>query len=126
MTTKKTSKKTATKKTPTKPRAKKLPVAASPPDIYARQGDVVIRQQVITGELTPATDLIVAGASSHPHTIRGTCLHRRDGRATLVRIEKSTTIDHAGRHKPIPMPAGDYHLSPLRERGDRSDRAVED
>jgi hypothetical protein len=95
-------------------------------EIFARQGDVVIRQQAATGELVPATDLVVAGASSHPHTIVGPCLHRREGRTTIVRLAADTTIAHAGRHQPIPLPAGDYRLSPLRERGDDGDRAVED
>ena len=95
-------------------------------EIYARQGDVVIRQQSATGELTPATDLVVAGASSHPHTIVGPCLYRRDGRTTLVRLATATTIEHAGRHPPIALLAGDYSLTPLRERGDDGDRAVED
>lgn len=95
-------------------------------EIYARQGDVVIRQQPATGELTPAIGLVVAGASSHPHTIVGPCLHRREGRRTVVRLAVPTTIEHAGRHTPISLPAGDYELTPLRERGDDGDRAVED
>jgi hypothetical protein len=94
--------------------------------IYARQGDVVIQQQPASGDLAPMTDLVVAGALSHPHTIRGMCLYRRSGRTTIVRVLADTTIEHAGRHKPIPLPAGDYLLTPLRERGDQSDRAVED
>jgi len=95
-------------------------------EIFARQGDVVIRQEPATGELALEADLVVAGASSHPHTIAGPCMHRREGRTTIVRLAAPSTIAHAGRHQPIPLPAGDYRLSPLRERGDNNDRAVED
>ena len=94
--------------------------------IYARHGDVVIRQQSVDGELATATDLVIAGSSSSPHTILGACHYRQEGQETLVRIAKDTTIEHAGRHKPIPLPAGDYVFSALRERGDKSDRKVED
>ena len=94
--------------------------------IYARQGDVVIRQAEITGDLIPAVDLVVAGASSSPHTLVGKCEYRIDGRVTYVRVAAETTLTHAGRHLPVPMPAGDYVLTSLRERGDKFDRAVED
>ena len=41
-------------------------------------------------------------------------------------LATATTIEHAGRHPPIALLAGDYSLTPLRERGDDGDRAVED
>jgi hypothetical protein len=94
--------------------------------IFARHGDVVIRQQPVTGELAPATDLVIAGSSSSPHTVRGACQYRLDGQVTSVRLAADTVIEHAGRHKPIPLPAGDYQFSALRERGDKDDRKVED
>jgi hypothetical protein len=71
-------------------------------------------------------DLVVAGAHSHPHTVAGACLYRVAGRATHVRVLTATSLTHAGRHLPVPLPPGDYRMSPLRERGDESDRAVED
>jgi hypothetical protein len=94
--------------------------------IYARQGDVVIRQTQIMGDLISAVDLVVAGASSSPHTLVGKCGYRIDGPVTYVRVAAETTLAHAGRHLPVPMPAGDYALTSLRERGDKFDRAVED
>jgi hypothetical protein len=95
-------------------------------EIFARQGDVVIRKTRLVGELDDATDLVVAGASSHPHTIRGACKFKRDGNITVVRVPDDTTIEHAGRHQSISLPAGDYELTSLRERGDEYDRQVED
>ena len=94
--------------------------------VYARQGDVVIRRTQIMGDLTPAVNLVVAGASSSPHTLVGECGYRIDGAMTYVRVAAGTTLTHAGRHLAVPMPAGDYVLTSLRERGDNSDRAVED
>lgn len=94
--------------------------------IYARQGDVIIREHAISDKnLTPTIDLVVAGASTHPHTILGPCEFVRDERATLVRISSPTTLVHSGQHRPVPL-IGDYHLSVLRERGDKFDRQVED
>ena len=95
--------------------------------IYARQGDVVIRKAPI-GDVTlaPATDLVVAGSTSAAHTIVGQCGYATSGRDTIVRIATDTTLSHAGRHLPISLPAGEYRFSPLRERGDATDRSVED
>ena len=94
--------------------------------LFARQGDVVIDRRAVTGELTAATDLVVAGGASHPHTIVGPCLTRAEGGVTLVRLASDTELSHAGGHRPVRLPAGDYHLWTLRERGDLSDRQVED
>ena len=95
-------------------------------DVFGRQGDVVIRKQQISGELEAAEGLVVTGASSHPHVIAGRCLFRRDGRTVFVRVEVATNMTHAGQHKPVSLPPGDYACSPLRERGGVGDRAVED
>lgn len=94
--------------------------------IYARQGDVIIRQTQIMGDLIPAVDLVVAGATSSPHVLAGKCGYRIVGNMTFVRVAAETTLAHAGRHLPVPLPAGDYVFAPLRERGDKFDRTVGD
>ena len=98
-------------------------------NLYARQGDLVIDKLAspITGELLPARNVILAGDhSGHTHTLKGKCLLRTEGRRHFVRIEKKTRIEHAGDHNTIELAPGDYELRPLRERGDASDRAVDD
>lgn len=102
-------------------------------NIFARQGDLVIEKlsAPITGELERTTRVVFAGDSSgHPHFIASASAARirREGRATLVRLEASATLEHgrAGGHRAIEMPAGDYSIRPLRERGDGSDRSVQD
>ena len=94
--------------------------------IYARQGDLLIRQHKAEGELGEAVDRVVAGGSSHPHVVRGRCLCRSDESGTTLRVEQDTTIEHAGLHKPIALVRGDYLLSVLRERGGVGDREVKD
>src|SRR5271157_2971093 len=95
-------------------------------EVFGRQGDVVIRKQDVSGDLTATEGLVVAGASSHPHVIVGQCLFRRENRTTFVRVSVATEMTHAGQHKPILLTPGDYACSPLRERGDAGDRTVED
>lgn len=100
-----------------------------PTEIYARHGDLVIEKFPLnthSGDLDRATDYVVAGSHSSPHTIRGVCLQRRDGEQIRVRIPEDTQLVHADRHTVIPLPAGDYTIGPLRERGGEGDRAVED
>jgi hypothetical protein len=100
-------------------------------NIYARQGDLVIRKldAPASGELRPKTNIVFAGDSSgHPHTLRGNALMRRDGRKFFVRLAEPTVLEHgsAGGHKAVTLEAGDYEIGPKRERGDAGDRAVED
>jgi hypothetical protein len=102
-----------------------------PTAIYARQGDLVIDklQSPISGELEKAKQVTFAGDSSgHPHRIVGEVLLRKEGRRTLVRLSEPRTLEHgrAGGHKPVTLEAGDYAITPLRERGDAGDRSVED
>ena len=95
--------------------------------LYARQGDVVIQQEPTTvTDLIATTNLVIAGARSHPHAIVGPCLYRRDGNATLVRVEAATTMRHSGLHPTVALEPGDYVIRSLRERGDKDDRQVED
>jgi len=91
-------------------------------------GDQVIRKlsNPIKGDLDPATDLVIAGSHSSPHTIRGNVLTRSESDVRFVRVESDTVIDHADRHKTVQLPAGDYVIYPQRERGGDGDRAVED
>jgi hypothetical protein len=97
-------------------------------DIFALQGDQVIRQlsQPIAGQLAPAKLLVIAGSHSAPHTIRGTVYTRMEGDLRLVRVKKATVIEHTGRHRPTMLPKGDYSIGTQRERGGDGDRAVED
>lgn len=94
--------------------------------LYGRQGDLVFDSVPLTGEFRLEQDLVLAGRDSAPHTVRGTVLARREGLVTFLRVEKSVTVEHAGRHKPITLEPGDYEVRPLRERGSGEDRAVED
>jgi hypothetical protein len=99
-------------------------------NIFARHGDLVIEKTTITDALEPATDLVLAGGSSgHPHTLRGWCLHRRDGdNRTFVRLDVARTLEHgrADGHQDIALPPGDYEIRRLRERNAGTDRNVED
>jgi len=104
-------------------------------EIYARQGDLVIeRVTSIRGELTEMKGITFAGDSSgHPHSIAGKVLARREGRSTLVKVTSNREITHGrpGGHKTVVLKGsakkpGYYSVRPLRERGDGSDRAVED
>lgn len=103
---------------------------------YARQGDLVFNRlpgelQVLSRlpddkELKPASGLVLSGTDSDPHTVAGLALVHRDGRGIFLRGPETTEVAHAGRHLAISLEAGDYEVYPLRERGDRDDRAVED
>jgi hypothetical protein len=99
--------------------------------IYARQGDLVIDKLAapISGDMERTRRIVFAGDSSgHPHTLLAPALMRRDGLRTFVRLSKAAEITHGkpDGHKPVKLVAGDYEIRPLRERGDGSDRAVED
>lgn len=104
-------------------------------ELYARQGDLVIEKlPSIRGELTEMKGVVFAGDSSgHPHSMDGKVLGRREGRATLVKVTANREITHGkeGGHKTVVLKGsskkpGYYSVRPLRERGDGSDRAVED
>lgn len=98
--------------------------------IYARQGDLVIEKlEKITGALEPAKAVTFAGDSSgHPHALNGTCSVRREGRRTFIKVAARREITHGkpDGHKTVVLKPGAYVVRPLRERGDGSDRAVED
>jgi hypothetical protein len=94
-------------------------------ELYARHGDLVFErlESKPDSELKLVTDLVFAGDSSgRTHTLRGTCLARRDGRRTRIRLDAPAQIEHAGidGHKTLTLEAGDYEVRPLREVGDRS------
>jgi len=103
-------------------------------ELYARHGDLVIEklEKPIAGELSKGANIVFAGDSSgHPHTLMGAVLFRRDGRRTFVRVPEGKALElrhgKSTGHKTIKLEAGaDYEVRPLRERGDGSDRAVED
>jgi hypothetical protein len=91
-------------------------------NIYARQGDIVIDRlkKPTTETLEPKRDLVLAGGSSgHPHTLVGACLAKIEERRTLVRVAEPTRIEHAGQHKTVDLPAGDYEIRRKREEGER-------
>lgn len=96
-------------------------------EIYARQGDLVINKAATMPDgLEKQRGLVLAGATSSPHTVVGTVEAKRDGGSTFIRVTEATTVEHAGRHKPVKLAPGDYVVRPLRERGGEGDRAVED
>lgn len=98
--------------------------------IYARQGDLIIDRitEVLTEDTVKRHDVVFAGDSSgHRHRLLGDVLvSTTDPRR--FRLESPTEIIHekSDGHTSIPMPAGDYRIRPLRERGDAGDREVED
>lgn len=100
-------------------------------NLYARQGDLVIEKltSAIAGDLYPSRNVVFAGDSSgHRHVLRGAALTRSEGDRTLIRVAEPTVIEHekADGHKTVALDPGDYEIRSLRERGDGSDRAVED
>ena len=97
--------------------------------LYARHGDLVIEKKPVTGVLEKGKNIVFAGDSSgHPHTLIGSCQFRRDGLRTFIRLAKAARLEHgkADGHVTITLEAGEYEVRPLRERGDGSDRSVED
>lgn len=77
-------------------------------------------------ELKPARDIVIAGAKSSPHTIRGEILFAERNGGFFVRVMKSTSVDHSTRHNDIILTKGDHFAHPQRERGDGQDQAVAD
>jgi hypothetical protein len=100
--------------------------------IIALQGDQVIRAAAepfsaeVAKKLRPATNLVIAGSHSSPHTILGHVLTCMDGEMRQVRVGRATIIEHADRHLTTRLAAGDYEIYPQRERGGDGDRAVAD
>lgn len=99
--------------------------------IFARQGDLVIdeRPAGTTGEWTPARDVVFAGDSSgHRHRLLGNCEIMTVGAVTRVKLAEPRELIHekSDGHGGVWLPAGMYEVRRLRERGDGSDRAVED
>lgn len=106
-------------------------------EIYARQGDLVIRQdkfpKSFKGE--ERAGHVVAGSGTSSHVVTGKALVEVVGEEHRIRVAEDTVLFHAERHTldpdggsagGTPLPAGDYTISPLRERHGQSDRAVED
>lgn len=100
--------------------------------LFARQGDLVIERLdgKLGEDLIPKRDVVFAGDSSgHRHRLLGEALVQPStGRTTRFRIAMTTDLVHekADGHETITLKAGEYEIRPLRERGDASDRAVED
>jgi hypothetical protein len=102
-------------------------------ELFARHGDLVIEKLKTppAGEMKKGTNIVFAGDSSgHPHTLVGAVMFRREGRRTFVEVPagKPLELKHGKStgHKTIELPPGAYEVRPLRERGDGSDRAVDD
>lgn len=95
-------------------------------ELYARQGDLVFEKRKLSGEFVEQSGVVLAGQNSAPHTVVGKVGHRREGLTTFLRVKRTTTVTHAGRHLPVKLEPGDYEVRPLRERGSGADRMVED
>ena len=102
-------------------------------EIFARQGDLVIEkltQKINDGDLVKRADVVFAGDSSgHRHRLLGVALFApASGRTQRFRVLEPTQLVHekGDGHRTVEMVPGDYEIRPLRERGDQSDRAVED
>jgi hypothetical protein len=101
--------------------------------LFARQGDLVIERldKQIEGDLIKRSDIVFAGDSSgHRHRLLGTAMVEANSspQRTRFRIVEPMQLAHEkpDGHKTIDLLPGDYEIRPLRERGDGSDRAVED
>ena len=97
--------------------------------IFARQGDLVIAEDdsaIEAHNYIEAVSPILAGSKSSPHTLDGPVKIAREEAGTYIVVPVATTLNHAGRHKPLALPKGRYRVSSLRERGDKTDRKVED
>ena len=99
-------------------------------NIYARQGDLVFHKigavPVAPDKLEKKQGVILAGTDTAPHMIGGTVLHAQQDRVHYLHIIEPTEVTHQGRHLPVKLEAGYYEVRPLRERGDKFDRMVED
>jgi hypothetical protein len=99
-------------------------------EIYARQGDLVIRQSDHIRELTLTTaPVVVAGSHGHAHTLPAGVEHAQEGSRHFVRPRTDVQLTHQkdGGHKPVPMVAGTlYEIYPQIERRGEGDQDVED
>lgn len=102
-------------------------------NLYARQGDLIIEKlsTPLTGDMVKRPTVVFAGDSSgHRHRISGNILVAEVWPAgeTAIRLSDTTDLIHekADGHATVRMEPGDYVVRHLRERGDSSDRAVED
>lgn len=98
-------------------------------EIYARQGDLVINklETKFTGEFRSVRNFVLAGSDTSSHVVEGpSMIAVGDNGATIVRVAKKTKLSHGSRHHTVSLAAGDYEIYPLRERGDQTDRVVED
>lgn len=100
-------------------------------ELFARHGDLVISRSAIPDsvELTkPGAPVVLAGRESAPHTIGqfGAVLYGRRDAVQFVRALEPVELTHSERHKPIALPAGDYHIASLAEMSGDLARAVDD
>lgn len=99
-------------------------------EIYARQGDLVIRKldssEVEQGNLKEEQNPVLAGSDTSTHTIPGKHLVRRDNDRIIVQIAETVQMIHGDRHRPVELAPGSYQITSLRERRDGQDRDVED
>lgn len=95
-----------------------------------RHGDLVLRKIPLknAGEVAAATDLVLAGHDTAPHTVKGACRFRTDGEGasavTTIVLDAPTELVHMGRHTSGELEAGAYRIAALVEGEGRT--AVED
>lgn len=101
-------------------------------NLYGRQGDLVIEKldKPIEGDLVKQKNIVFAGDSSgHRHRLMGDAMVLAlAGSTRRFQIKKATELVHEkpDGHHTLTLEAGSYEIRPLRERGNGSDRAVED
>ena len=99
-------------------------------ELFARHGDLVIDRRTIPSNINleqAKAPIVLAGHDTAPHQIEqfSKVEMGKNENITYLRIGEKVQLFHHGRHLPIELPPGDYHIVPLRE-GNEVDRDVED
>lgn len=100
-------------------------------EIYARQGDLVIRREPVPSNVKlekASGPVVLAGRETAPHVINafeGVSYAESNG-VQYLRTKNTVKISHAGRHTEATLEPGEYSVESLAEmRGDVA-AAVED
>lgn len=97
--------------------------------IYARQGDLLlnpVEEVPVSLEKTKQT-VTIKGSHDGAHTLPPGVFYGKMDEHQFVRPEKDVELTHAGRHRPVPLKAGQtYKIWSQIERHGKGDKEVED